>query len=224
MEKTYLKEDVIAYKGFMDLAECQKVIDYFEAAGENWNQTCFYDSLGMALVSDQKVLQASGLLEIHPNYFEHLRLKTKEAIEVGFDRKVKTNSQHAQKWPTGSFARWHSDNSDLEGNLTAWRDNKYASILYLNDNYGGGELEFRDHDLSVKLEAGSLIVFPGGADNIHRVNEVTSGTRFTIVGFWDYEESYYSPEEMAEREAEIQREREKQAEQKQQWSAGNKDA
>lgn len=224
MEKIFLKDDVVVYKNFMTPEECEKVIAYFEAAGENWSQTCFYDSLGMSLIADPRILETSGLLDIHPRYFDNLRERIKAAVEEGFGRKVKVNTQHAQKWPTGSFARWHSDNSDLDGKPSAWRINKYASILYLNDNYGGGELEFRDHELKVKLEIGSLIVFPGGASNVHRVNEITDGTRFTVVGFWDYEDAYYSPEELKEIEEEIAQERIKQAEQKQQWASGNMNA
>jgi 2OG-Fe(II) oxygenase superfamily len=217
----WLKDDVASFPGLLTEEYCNKVIEYFESAGEHWMQTCFYDSLGMALVSDDDIFASSGL---NDSFFEDLRLLVKSAIETAFGREVKTNSMHAQKWPLGSFARWHSDNSDLEGNLTAWRDNKYASILYLNDDYEGGELEFRDHDLSVKTVRGTLVTFPGGANNIHRVNEVLKGTRYTIVGFWDFADSVYSPEEMAEREAEIARERVRQAEQKLEWAAGNKEA
>lgn len=224
MKKIHLKDDVIVYKNFMSKEECNKLIDYFETAADNWDQTCFYDSLGMSLVADPRILQTSGLLDIHPQYFDYLRQKTKEAVEEAFDQKVRVNTQHAQKWPTGSFARWHSDNSDLDGKPSAWRINKYASILYLNENYSGGELEFRDHDLKIKLETGSLIAFPGGASNVHRVNEITDGTRFTVVSFWDYEDAYYSPEELEDIEEEIARERVKQAEQKQQWASGNTNA
>jgi hypothetical protein len=221
----WLKEDVVTIPNFLSADECQRIIDFFEDQGkEYWMQTCFYDSLGMALVSDEDALLRSGLEEIHPDYFRWLPERIKSAVEQAYSREVKLNSAHAQKWPLGAFARWHSDSSDLEGNPTAWRDNKFASVLYLNDNYDGGELEFRDHDLTVKLPQGSLIAFPGGVENIHRINEILAGTRFTIVGFWDYADSVYTEEEMAQREAEITFERERQAQQKLEWAAGNKDA
>lgn len=226
-EEVWLKDDVVTFPGFLSPEECQQIIDFFEDQGTEqgyWMQTCFYDSLGMALVSDVDALERSGLEKIHENYFEWLRLEFKAAIEQAYDRKVKTNSAHAQKWPVGAFARWHSDSSDLEGNLTAWRNNKFASVLYLNDDYEGGSLEFRDYDLDLKLPQGALIAFPGGVENIHRINEIMAGTRFTIVGFWDYEESVYSEEELAEIEAEIAYERTRQAEQKALWAAGDKEA
>jgi hypothetical protein len=225
-EVVWLKDDVATFPNFMDADQCQQIINFFEDQGTaegHWMQTCFYDSKGMALVSSQEALVRSGLEERNQNYFEWLRLEVKAAIEQAFSREVVTNSTHAQAWPTGSFARWHSDNSDLDGNPTAWSDNKFASILYLNDNYQGGELVFRDHDLTVKLPQGSLIAFPGGIHNVHKVEEIVDGTRYTIVGFWDYADSVYSEEELAAREAEIAFERILQTEQKALWHQGNSD-
>jgi len=220
----WLKDDVMTVPGFLTPEECQKWIKYFDiTAGEYWMQTCFYDSLGMALIPDKEFMQREDV-EITESEVGALVQKIQKSIEKGFDRKIKNNSTHAQKWPTGAFARWHSDSHDLEGNPTAWSDNKYASILYLNDTYGGGELVFRDHDLEVKLPAGTLISFPGGPENIHKVNEVLSGDRMTVVGFWDFFESVYTEEEQKAREEEIARERIRQAEQKEQWASGNKDA
>ena len=94
----------------------------------------------------------------------------------------------------------------------------------MNDDYEGGELIFRDFDLEVKLPQGSLIVFPGGIENIHRVEEIREGNRITVVGFWDYADSVYSDEEIAAREAEIAFERILQTEQKALWSVGNSNA
>lgn len=226
-EPIWLKDDVATFPGFLDEEQCDQIIAFFEDQGVNhgnWMQTCFYGSRGMALVISQEALEKSGLEQRHENYFEWLRLEIKSAIESAFNREVVTNSTHAQLWPTGSFARWHSDNSDLDGTPSAWGNNKFASILYLNDDYEGGELIFRDYDLQIKLTKGSLITFPGGIENIHRVEEIKSGERITIVGFWDYADSDYSEEDLKNRNAQIAFERILQTEQKALWSLGYTDA
>ncbi len=226
-EIVWLKEDVATFPNFMDAQECTQIMNFFEDQGVNeghWMQTCFYDSKGMALVSSQEALERSGLEQRQANYFDWLNGEIKSAIEQAFGREVVTNSTHAQLWPTGSFARWHSDNSDIDGNPSAWSNNKFASILYLNDNYEGGELIFRDHDLTVKLPQGTLIVFPGGIENVHRVEEVKSGDRVTVVGFWDFADSKYSEEELKAQELEVAFERILQTEQKALWHQGNSNA
>jgi Rps23 Pro-64 3,4-dihydroxylase Tpa1-like proline 4-hydroxylase len=61
---------------------------------------------------------------------------------------------------------------------------RYATILYLNDNYEGGELFFKNVGLEIKPEKGSLIIFPGTEEFSHGVNAVKSGPiRYVIVGF-----------------------------------------
>lgn len=61
---------------------------------------------------------------------------------------------------------------------------QYATILYVNDNYSGGELFFDNIDLKIKPKAGSLLVFPGTEKYRHGVEVVGAGpTRYVIVGF-----------------------------------------
>lgn len=59
-----------------------------------------------------------------------------------------------------------------------------ATILYLNDEYTGGELFFANKDLELKPKPGSLVIFPGTAEFEHGVREVGPGPiRYVIVGF-----------------------------------------
>jgi hypothetical protein len=73
---------------------------------------------------------------------------------------------------------------------------KVSAILYLNDNYSGGEISFPHLDISIKPEAGTLITFPGNKHYIHEVKKVTSGTRFTMSMWLRFDEAvgnaYYS--------------------------------
>ena len=64
-------------------------------------------------------------------------------------------------------------------------------MIYLNDDFEGGHLTFRDHGLAFKPKTGSVIVFDVGISNVHAVTEVTSGTRYTMMGSYDYADSIY---------------------------------
>lgn len=59
----------------------------------------------------------------------------------------------------------------------------YSALLYLNDNYSGGEIEFPSFNLKVRPQAGTLIFFKGDQDVEHLVNKVTDGERINIVSF-----------------------------------------
>lgn len=61
----------------------------------------------------------------------------------------------------------------------------FTSIIYLNDNYEGGELYFPQHDnFTIKPKAGTMLIFSGTINNMHGINEVIDGTRYTHVTFW----------------------------------------
>jgi len=68
---------------------------------------------------------------------------------------------------------------------------RYATIIYLNDNYNGGELFFSDKDLELKPKPGSLVVFPGTDDFNHGVRHVEEGPiRYVLVGFIKVKDFY----------------------------------
>lgn len=54
----------------------------------------------------------------------------------------------------------------------------YASIIYLNDDYEGGELYIPELNFSQKPERGMLMTFAGGRYR-HGVSTITKGIRFT---------------------------------------------
>jgi hypothetical protein len=61
---------------------------------------------------------------------------------------------------------------------------RYATILYLNDDYSDGELFFKNFDIKLKPKPGSLLVFPGDPQHEHGVKHVGPGPiRQVIVGF-----------------------------------------
>ena len=221
METVTYKHDIVGYRNFVPKEDLQKIINYFESMSHLWNDVAFFESYGMGIPPIDELATNYGLSE---NYFGTIRDRYRDAVEKTHGRAVKPNTSHAQKWEVGAYANPHSDNSDFDGTPNAFEINKYVGILYLNDDYEGGELYFPDHGINIKPEAGMFITFPGGHENIHAVTEITKGTRYTMVSFWDYAEAEYSEERKAEWEAEIKLVREKQAEQKKQWASGNKDA
>lgn len=64
---------------------------------------------------------------------------------------------------------------------------KYSTVLYLNDGFGGGDIEFPNVGFSYSPKRGDAILFP--ADDLkylHGVSEIKSGLRYTM-SFWHSE-------------------------------------
>ena len=74
---------------------------------------------------------------------------------------------------------YHLDIGQAKPNC--WRKISYS--LFLNDDYEGGAMEFKTGEkiLSYKGPVSRMIIFPSYL--LHRVNPVTSGTRWAMVGW-----------------------------------------
>ena len=64
--------------------------------------------------------------------------------------------------------------------------------IYINDNFDGGILEFKNKDYVIKPEPGMLVNVPLYKEFEHRVTKVTKGNRHTIYGrCWDSIDGIY---------------------------------
>lgn len=106
--------------------------------------------------------------------------KVKEILENTYDVKVTSGSAHIAKWETGQKLELHVDD------LGRTSYNHMATILYLNEDYEGGEIEFPTYNLSLKLATGSLIMFPGNMNYPHSVKPIISGFRYTMPMWFEF--------------------------------------
>lgn len=54
-------------------------------------------------------------------------------------------------------------------------------LIYLNDDYAGGEIEFVNFEEKIKPKAGTMLLFPSGYAYRHIAHPVTDGTKYVIV-------------------------------------------
>jgi hypothetical protein len=195
-DSIYHKEDVVEVKNFISKDICDKIIKYLDGQSERWsifNKT-FTECYGMPISLYDKNLEN---YDLDKDFFQQLHYKFKKSVEEFFNKDFVGVTYHAQKWNEGGMVEPHSDTSDLDGNENENSSNKYTVILYLNDDYDGGNLYFTQHNIEIKPNNGSILTFPGNHTNIHGVSKVENGTRYTIVSWWDIEEYSINEEEEA---------------------------
>ena len=78
------------------------------------------------------------------------------------------------KWPVGAFQLHHIDQ--------AQPDTSMSSILYLNDNFNGGETYFKDGSFFAPIN-GRILYFDGNYFK-HGVIPITKGTRYTLAAWY----------------------------------------
>ncbi len=59
----------------------------------------------------------------------------------------------------------------------------YGLVLYLNDNYDGGEIYYPKLNLQYKPKSGDMVIHPGTEEYAHGVKDIYNGTRYAITLF-----------------------------------------
>lgn len=91
-----------------------------------------------------------------------------------------------------NLVKWvESDSMDQHVDDFAVFHNNISSILYINDNYQGGTINFEQYNYSVKPKSGSLVMFPGNKYYAHSVGKVISGIRYTSPFWFKYKGSTF---------------------------------
>jgi hypothetical protein len=93
------------------------------------------------------------------------------------------------RWREGMSMPPHADRANPDGSPHAMPHRDFASIVYLNDDYTGGELYFPRLDLLVKPGQGMLLAFTGGWHHEHAVLKVLEGDRLTMPAFYTFDAS-----------------------------------
>ena len=73
----------------------------------------------------------------------------------------------------------HHDDDPYKTELTT----RYGFVLYLNDDYTGGELYYPKLDIEYKPKSGDLVIHPGTEEYSHGVRDIVSGERYNITLF-----------------------------------------
>ena len=90
-----------------------------------------------------------------------------------------THDWIVMKYDEGCFFKNHRDDS-------AMFDRRVSVIVYLNDDYSGGEIEFPDFGVLHKPKAGDVLFFPSAYSYVHNIKEITKGTRYAVVNWYTF--------------------------------------
>lgn len=109
---------------------------------------------------------------------------------------IPTNLSY-NRWMVGDEIKSHNDSGHTHGELIfedrgdedppvpiSEHFNDYASVVYLTDNYSGGEFFFNYLNYKIKPSAGDVISFPANHFYTHGVTKLTGGERITSTLFW----------------------------------------
>ena len=160
----------------------------------------YYTSMGATYCEDQQFENSNAgrfdyaidLMDMNPSMKDHPLETLNGTLQECFNEYVRVFGhlrtvpmyscvQKIQMTPAGGgYHVWHDENSHLEhaNRCLVW-------MVYLNDDYEGGETEFLYYKKRVQPEKGKLLIWPAGMTHAHRGGLVLKGTKYIVTG-WFY--------------------------------------
>jgi predicted 2-oxoglutarate/Fe(II)-dependent dioxygenase YbiX len=90
------------------------------------------------------------------------------------------------RYQTGGFYIRHADSENMNPETQTWSkviDRDISLLIYLNDDFEGGELSFYKFNYQIRPRAGAVVLFPSDHRYLHQAEIVTKGVRYAIVSW-----------------------------------------
>lgn len=123
-----------------------------------------------------KVLMATDVLMDDPIYGEFMELLDIKVSNIFINYTKVLGISSIMRYRPGEGKGVHRDN---EGEQDL--NNVYGLVIYLNDDYEGGELYYPTIEYSIKPKKNSVLIHYAGLE--HGVNDVISGIRYVLTSF-----------------------------------------
>jgi hypothetical protein len=125
-----------------------------------------------------KIFDYDGSSDIAVDLITSLSTNMEKVMSEIFNKDLVMKSFCYNHMKSGGKNPLHYDNYSEE------YANDYSGILYLTDNYKGGDLCFPNQKSILHPKPGTFICFIGDKDVEHGVEEVTDGDRVNIICFF----------------------------------------
>jgi hypothetical protein len=117
------------------------------------------------------------------NFIQKIQAQTQQILNKAEDNLTVSAYGQIIRQYVGAEMNSHVDQHHFtqDGDMV---ESKYSLVLYLNDNYEGGELYFPDKNFEIRPPANSLLIFSGSKEEYrHGVKKVLEKNRYSVPGF-----------------------------------------
>lgn len=177
---------IYAYPKALDLQTCREIIARFEASDDQQYQ----GRIGQGAGLHDDIKRSTDLRISGKKDWKDIDETLKQSLTRGLSRiaglhpffganRFHDIGYNLQRTAVGQFYHWHIDSGPGD-----FAKRQLVAIWYLNDCPGpGGETEFYFQNVSVRPQAGTLVLFPPFWTHLHRGSTLKSGTKY-IATTW----------------------------------------
>ena len=180
---------IFEQENFLDPYICKKLIEYQENNSLNSKNYMNDMSLGFW---ESRVVGEGRYDDTIKNITNIIHNHIINLINNFYNDKVYLELTNLVYWGEGMELELHGDNFWIDDpkaqHPVSHRD--YSSVLYLNDNFDGGETYFENSRYQIKPKTGKLVFFTSGPEHVHGVKKITRGKRYTLATWYTKNKIY----------------------------------
>ncbi|HWB33951.1 MAG TPA: 2OG-Fe(II) oxygenase [Candidatus Paceibacterota bacterium] len=192
-----LHREILIAPNFLTPDICREYVDYARAQPEidlsvfDADATNKKGEISWEVDKKTRDTQTVNIEPIKQVVLDLMRYAVRDFLNPFFNVQIKDSEmpQFLIYHPGGHY-RPHIDGealfNDGSGKLS-WRrnvDRDISLVVYLNQDFEGGDIVFPKQAITIKPRAGMLLAFPSSHHFLHGVNPVLSGTRYAIVNWF----------------------------------------
>jgi hypothetical protein len=93
------------------------------------------------------------------------------------------------RWFPGMKQTPHCDDMSDSKDHSKFSHRYFGCVIYLNNNYTGGETYYPKHNVVISPKPGMAAVHLGDCNHRHGVTQVEKNIRYTIASFWGFDKN-----------------------------------
>ena len=164
------------------VAECER------AEGERHRTGKFHDDGKLEFVVDEsRTSEAIPAKDLKTDIIGTIRKIYTQVIGPHYQSKIEWfETPEVLRYREGGEYQVHSDAHNWDREEKVWKrglDRDLSVLLYINDDFEGGDVYFPNCNFRVKPRRGMLVSFPSDWRYTHKATPVTSGVRYAVVSW-----------------------------------------
>ena len=186
-------DKIFYYKNVV--VNCKELVDLLEQIQPTLGENNLLTQWEPWTASNDKDFKFGWKMSSKPEMYDVATVDAKLIYDIFYTSLLFVGNDYARKnnlsiaKPSALSISKYAEGSNMGKHVDDYGDNPrvkpiMSAVLYLNDEYEGGELQFEQQGITIKPEAGSVIIFPSVEPFYHESLAIISGNKYMCPAFW----------------------------------------
>jgi hypothetical protein len=177
------------------IVNCKELVDLLEQIQPTLGEGNLLTQWEHWTASDDKDFHLGWKMSTNSKMYDVATVDAKLIYDIFYTSLLFVGNDYARKnglgisKPSALSISKYAEGSSMGEHVDDYGDNPrvkpiMSAVLYLNDEYEGGELHFEYQGVTIKPEAGSVVIFPSVEPFYHESRPIVSGNKYMCPAFW----------------------------------------